>query len=144
MDECALNITQCPDSQLCHNFPGGSSCLCTDSRYGVNCSTSEYLNLASAPFQTALFLTGSVIGVRHDVCQAVRVPSTSQSTMQDEISRQFSEQTSSNFDEGGSSGPPRFRLSYNFFLFVFYQKPSGCYMKYVICINYWFVTRDTL
>ena len=69
MDECALNITQCPDSQLCHNFPGGSSCLCTDSRYGVNCSTSEYLNLASAPFQTALFLTGSVIGVLHDDCQ---------------------------------------------------------------------------
>ena len=38
VDECALNITQCPDGQVCHNFPGGSSCLCANGRYGNNCT----------------------------------------------------------------------------------------------------------
>ena len=38
VDECSLNITQCADNQVCHNFPGGSACLCTNHRYGSSCS----------------------------------------------------------------------------------------------------------
>ena len=38
VDECSLNITQCADNQVCHNFPGGSACICTNHRYGSSCS----------------------------------------------------------------------------------------------------------
>lgn len=39
VDECTTSISHCPENQVCQNFPGGSTCLCTSNRYGENCTT---------------------------------------------------------------------------------------------------------